>query len=67
MGIQASTLPVMGPKPAFGFHKTPTLLPLIVIISHCLFPSKLVLTTPVHTLDSFTLASLYPPTLGYNS
>ena len=61
------TGPVIGLKPTIGFHQTLTLFPLRVIISHCLIPSNPVLTTLVHTLDSFTLASLYPPTLGYNS
>ena len=61
------------PHPLWGqnlppvFHQPPTLFPHIVIISCCLIPSNPVLTTPVHTLDSFTLTSPYPLTLGYNS
>ena len=58
---------MIGPKPSIGFHQTPTLFPLIVIISHFLIPSDPVRTTLVHTLDSFTLTSPYPLTLGYNS
>src|SRR5882724_13384859 len=58
---------VMGPKPTISFHQTLTLFPLIVIISCCLIPSDPVLTNPVHTLDSFTLAYPYPLTLDYDT
>ena len=47
-----STRPINGLRPNIGFHQTPTLFLLIVIISHCLIPSNPVLTILVHTLDS---------------
>ena len=50
-----------------GTCPTLTLFPLIVIISHCLIPSHPVLTILVHTLDSFTLTSLLPLSLGYET
>src|SRR5882724_11147077 len=62
-----STGPMIGPKPDISFHQTLTLFPIILIISQCLIPSNPVLTTLVHTLDSFTLTSPYPLTLGYDS
>jgi len=50
---------VIGPKPDIRFYQTPTLLPLIVIISHLLIPSDPVLTLLVHTLDSSLLHPCY--------
>jgi len=56
---QTATISNLGTCPAL------TMFPLIVIISCCLIPSDPVLTIFVYTLDSFTLASLLPLTLGY--
>ena len=53
------TGPVIGPNPNIRFYQTLTLLPLIVIISHCLISSNPVLTIHVYTLDSSLLHPHY--------